>query len=175
MPSAGRGIEKISDVQKGSVTSNDGSDRPIGGIESFTTPHPAPTILNHESRAKREKFGWKSGRKRRFFSYLSFFLFLFSFPFLFFFSFSFSRMNRGVEAVSRFVRGNTHSPAGSRKGERSELGVATEHGAGKWRLWSIDTSVGGWFSPFPRRWPAASYGEPEDGVAEGCSAAMRQP
>lgn len=76
--------------------------------------------------------------------------------------------------MSRLVRGNTHSPAASRKGERSELGVATEHGAGKWRLWSIDTSVGGWFSPFPRRWPAGSYGKPEDGVGGvlfGCHAA----
>lgn len=57
------------------------------------------------------------------------------------------------------------SLARSRKGERSELGVATEHGAGKWRLRSIDASVGGWFPPFPRRYVRGSYGTPEDGAS----------
>lgn len=84
----------------------------------------------------------------------------------------FSRMNPGVEVVSRLVRGNTHSPAGSRKGERSELGVATEHGAGKWRLWSIDTSVGGWFPPFLRQ-NAARFVWETKRWCWGWSAAMR--
>lgn len=74
------------------------------------------------------------------------------------------------------MRGNAHSPADGRKGERSELGVATEHGADKWRLWSIDTSVGGWFSPTFARfaWETRRWCCRGEGCARGCHAARHE-
>lgn len=129
------------------VTSNDGGDRPIGGIEPFATPHTAATTRTTQSDDDNEEIS-RYRRERS----------------------GASRLRWSVAGCEAVPRVETHTVG--RTGERSELGVATEHRRRQMATpWSIGTSPrrDGFLRHAPRRRIEVCMGNQKMVLAGGCS------